>query len=278
MQIKKNIILSCFCFILVNALLSTNANADGDNREIPKSHPVALFTDAIPATDSPSPNKYFSKKSVDEVKAFFDSGRQSTDRFEPYSNQDEKGTVLYTTNLGKRFDLVTISTKATQESYAGQAFGQLQALSMRGMHKENEFKEIESKYSILKSSYFKKVKDQQDHTKSEAEIIYRKYLKIAHPDLEKSSGKQNESEEYKAGKAKAIEMRKQMQEMKAKGDIAGMMNMAQNSKGPQIPKEGQKYMDAMNKDTWATWVECLDEMSKASFQTSITYKSGIAGN
>lgn len=276
MQIKKSIFLSCFCFIFVNALLSTNVNADGDNRPIPKSHPVALFPDAVPSTDSPSPDVYFSKKSVEEVKAFFDSGRQADDKFEPYSEQDGKGTVLYTVNLGKRFDLVAITTKATQESYVGQAFGQLQALSMRGMHTESEFKEIENKYSALKTSYFKKVKDDQDHTKSEAEMIYRKYLKTAHPDLEKSTGKERDSEEYKAGKAKAMEMRKQMQEMKAKGDISGMIGMAQNSKGPQIPKYGQKYMDAMNKDTWATWVECLEEMSKASFQTSITYKSEIA--
>lgn len=274
---KQNRFFQVFfwAFLLSVSIISTAA-ADMDNTEIIVSHPVALYPDAVPESDlSSTPDFYFTKKSIEEVKAFFDSGKQATDRFEPYSGHEAKGTVLYMEKLGKRFDLVTITEKTGQEFYAGQALGQLQALATRGMHSESELREAENKYSKLKSSYFRKINDDNGHSKSESEIIYKKYLQIAHPDLEKSKGQMEQSEDYKAGKAQAAEIKKQMKEMKAKGDIAGMMNLATSGKGPGVPKDAQKYMDAMNKDTWDTWIKCLDEMNTASFPTAIKYKSGI---
>lgn len=280
-MLKKN--RSGLCFIMLLALcfvpVFSKVYADGDGKGIAVSHPVDLYPGGVPVSEeSTKHGNDLTKDNINEVKSFFESKKKTEDKLEPYSEDDQKGSQLVTETMGKRFQLVTMMVRTKADTYVANAFGQLKAMAMRGMHSESELQAIENSYSDLKSAYFRRVKSPDGHNRSESEIIYKKYLQTANPELSKSSSHSDDSAEYQAGKAKAADMRKQMQEMKAKGDIAGIMNMAQKNKtGPGIPKDAQKYVDEMNKDTWSTWVQCLDEMKNAAFHTSISYKSGIIG-
>ena len=71
-----------------------------------------------------------------------------------------------------------------------------------------------------------------------------------------------------------------MQELKAKGDIAGMMQLAQNRKEFHGPPANQREamnlaMDDRNRDTWAIWLKCLQELKSAAYTTKIEYGSGV---
>lgn len=279
MLMKKNVSLFVFFIMVFFLLTASNAFADGDGKEIPLPHSVNLYPDAVPSSEDTEAHGHdLSKNRIDEVKAFFDSGRGPNDRLEPFSEGDQKGSVLVMDKLGKKFELVTITTRTKSDHYVGEAFGQMKALSLRGMHSDAEFREIENSHSDLKGAYFRKIKTPDGNLKSEAEVIYKKYLDMAQGGLDKSSSGSDDSSQQNEGKARAAEMRKQMQEMKAKGDISGIMNMAQKNRSSSgVPKEAQKYMDVMNKDTWSVWVKCLDEMKNAAYYTSINYKSGIIG-
>ena len=74
-----------------------------------------------------------------------------------------------------------------------------------------------------------------------------------------------------------------MKELKAQGDIAGMMALAQNSKKFQGPPAGMEEAAKMadedrNRDTWDIWVKCLKDTSVASYRTRLEYSQAALKN
>ena len=151
------------------------------------------------------------------------------------------------------------------------------------MHTEAELQAAETAYGEVATAYYRTVQDPQTgKTINEGELIVKRAHKAAHPNEAqlKEAGKQNKvSDEEKAA---AQEVKRQMQELKTKGDIAGMMQLAQSRKEFQGPPANQQQamqlaMADMNRDTWPIWINCLQELKAAGYATKIVYSSGVLG-
>lgn len=65
-----------------------------------------------------------------------------------------------------------------------------------------------------------------------------------------------------------------MQALKAMGDIAGMMSLAQKSSASaRQTGPGASAMDAMNKDAWDIGVKCLQDLEKVAYKTRLKYNA-----
>lgn len=156
------------------------------------------------------------------------------------------------------------------------ALGELKGQGMMGKRSEAEYQVLENKYKNLHLAYFRQVTDDQGRSVSEGEKIYRKAYNQAHG--KDKSAVQTDGAAQAAGKAEDQEMKKKMQEMKAKGDIAGIAAMAQQfNKSPEQTKQGAAAMDEMNKamnnDTWDLWVRCLEDIEKVAYRTQLQYNA-----
>jgi hypothetical protein len=64
-----------------------------------------------------------------------------------------------------------------------------------------------------------------------------------------------------------------MQEMKARGDIAGMMQMAQQFQGATKGETANQAAGEMNRDLWPLWSQCLQDMHAVAFRTRLEYSA-----
>jgi hypothetical protein len=141
-----------------------------------------------------------------------------------------------------------------------------------GHHTEDEYKTMENRYRNLTSAYYRTIDDGKGGTVSEGKAIYKKVFDRVHGDMKArtADGKSDKAE----GKARSKAMKMQMQEMKAKGDYAGMMRLVQESKAsPRDTSTGAAAMDDMTKDTWDDWAGCLKDLNSAAYWTRISFSS-----
>jgi hypothetical protein len=226
------------------------------------------------STNPPERTPLISKDPVAKIKKFYESKLQAGDRIEAFENENERGFRLtfYQTIDGKPQSVQLLEvTERIPGTILHDALGELKGLAMKGMHTEAEYQEMEKQYKNLTAAYYRQVDDGEGGTVSEGNRIYRLALNKARGD-EKFEVDEAEVAE---GKKKAKNLQKQMKALKAKGDFAGMMQMAQrNAMSPTDTKAGAAAMKAMAKDTWDIWAACLKDLKAAAYWTRLEFHYG----
>lgn len=250
---------------------STRLYADMDaGEESITPHPLALYPGSVPVYDTDQ-RLLLTKDDVGMVKKFFEANKQEGDRVEP-SNAENRQAFQVTfykkiKNEEQSIQLLEFEEKAP-DSDMHPALGELKAQAMMGKHSDAEYQILENKYKHLHLAFFRQVTDDQGQSISEGEKIYRKVYNQVHGNT--NSGAQTSQDQ--ARKAQGQDLKKQMQEMKAKGDMAGMMQLAQKfNKSPGQTKAGASAMAEMNKDTWDLWAACLKDIEAAAYKTRLQY-------
>lgn len=254
--------------------MAGNARADAGVGVI-QPHLLAVYAPAD-LQDPPDRTQMVSKDPVAKVKKYYEGRLEAGDKIEELQNANEHGFKLtfYQAVDGQpqSVQLLQVTEKLPEEGPGAiihPALGELKGLVQKGLHTEAEYQEMEKQYQNLNLAYYRRVDDGEGGTDDEGERIYRQAKDKAHGG-EKFEVDQNE---LAAGKAKAKELKKQMKALKAKGDIAGMMKLAQQSKLAP-PKGAQKAMDAAAKDTWDIWAACLRDLKAAAYWTKLEFHYG----
>jgi len=257
--------LLLFCVTLGAFVVSADEGA-----EVLIGHPIKIYPGCVQEFDSDQ-TILLTKSSFEDVKKFYDKNKIAGDKLEPFMNDTEKGikVVYHKTIGGKNQSVQELEfTSRIPDTNIHDALGELKAQVLMGNHSEAEYNVLENKYKNLHLAYFKQITDDEGRRTSEGKAIYIKARNTAHP-KKISAGS---DEEVAAGKAKSQDMKKQMQELKAKGDFAGMMRLAQESnKSPRQTTAGAEAMDAIAADTWDLWKKCLEDISQAAYWTKLKY-------
>jgi hypothetical protein len=270
---KKRLIMA----VLAGFIYITNGSAvlfaDG-GEEMPPPRSLPKYGNAVRAFETDD-TLLLTKDSVGTVKEFFDTNKQDGDRVQESPAEGRRRFQMsFFKKIGDReqsVQLLEVEEK-TPDTNLHPALGELKGQVLMGKHSEAEYQALEDKYKTLHLAYFRQVSDDQGRIVSEGEKIYRKAYNQAHG--KDRSAVQTSGADQAAGKAEAQEMKKKMQEMKAKGDIAGMAALAQQfNKAPGQTKQGAAAMDEMNRDTWDLWVKCLEDIEKVAYRTQLKYNA-----
>jgi len=216
---------------------------------------------------------WLTRDGLEGVKKFYESAAGEGERMEsaPSDSGGQGYQMRFYKKIGgeeKSLTLLRLEEKI-EDRNLHPALGELKAQALMGKHSEAEYQALEKKYQKLSRAYFREVSDDQGGTVSEGEKIYRKAYNQAHG---KDKAAVQEGMSDASGKAEAQDMRKKMQEMKARGDMAGMMALAQGaSKSPSQTAPGAAAMAAAARDTWELWVTCLEDLDRAACYTRIQH-------
>jgi hypothetical protein len=270
---KKRLIMA----VLAGFIYITNGSAvlfaDG-GEEMPPPRSLPKYGNAVKVVETDD-TLFLTKDSVDTVKKFFDTNKQDGDRVEESPADGSHGFQMsFFKKIGGREQSVPLARfeEKTQDTNLHPALGELKGQVLMDKHSEAEYQVLEDKYKALHLAYFRQVSDDRGRSVSEGEKIYRRAYNQAHG--KDKSAVQALGEDHVAGKAQAQDMKKKMQEMKAKGDIAGIAAMAQQfNPSPGQAKQGASALDEMNKDTWDLWVKCLEDIEKVAYRTQLKYNA-----
>lgn len=251
------------------------ADSDGE-ADIILAHPISIY----PGSDqefSTDQTTRLTKDGFEEVRTYYEANKDSSDILEPFQQDNENGmhVVFHQVIKGKEQTLVEVTfTSQLENTDFHDALGELQAQVAMGRHSADEYQALSTKYKDIHRAYFRQVDDGDGGTVDEGKMIYRKAYNEAHP-KKQSTGSVSEQA---AGKAKGQDLRKQMQAMKAKGDLAGIMQLAQQAnRSPGQTSEGAAALSAMNQDTWDLWVNCLEDMNQVAYWTRLQYHGNAIG-
>lgn len=252
------------CLLGMNTILY----ADG-GEEMPPPRSLPKYNGAVQVVETDQ-TLLLTKDDIVMVKKFFESKSQSGDRIESIPAEGEKAfRMSFYKNIQGREQSVQLleAVEKIPNDNMHPALGELKGQVMMGKHSEAEYQVQANKYKTLHLAYFRQVTNDQGRTVSEGEKIYRKTYNQVHGKKAAQNGNQDQAQ-----KAQGDDLKKQMQEMKAKGDIAGIMNLAQKSStSPRQTKAGAAAMDEMNKDTWDIWVKCLHDIEAVAYRTQLQY-------
>lgn len=283
-------------------MMPSALHADG-GKEFVTAHAMPLYPGSVAISEGDRSQR-LSKDSLELVESYYRGKLRPGDRIEPFTQGDSSGfCIVYAEKDGgrelkanelcasKKISAATAQTHAFQQTIASAgvtlskvdhpAFNEMSALITRGMHTEAELRAAEQQYGAVATAYYRTVQDTETGKRlGEGELIVKRAHQAAHPNEAqlKAAGKQNRASAE--DKAAAQEVKRQMQELKAKGDIAGMMQLAQSRKEFQGPSANQQQamqlaMADMNRDTWPIWINCLQELQTAGYATKIVYSAGV---
>jgi len=248
--------------------------ADG-GEEMLFAHPMPLYPGSVTASGTAKLAR-LSKDDLAAVKKYFEARLKPGDKVKPFTGDGEAGfEITYTKKVGSR-ELTVLEVRVTAQTEKRpphQAFGELFAQVSAGRHKEAELKALEKEYGEIDSAYFRRNPGQDG---DEAAALLASAHKQAHPDGDKLKAAGRKNKVSDEDKAEAKELKRKMKELKAQGDFAGMMELAQNSKKFQAPPAGQAEAARMaaqdrNRDTWDIWVNCLKDTKAAAYRTRLEY-------
>ena len=299
---RNNFLALIVSAALVMAWLPSSLQADG-GKEFVTAHPMPMYPGSVPASNTDRSHR-LSKDSLDQVQNFFKAHMRPGDRIEPFSKDDGTGfCIVYAEKAGsrelkasevcasKKAPKSTPKNQAIEQTIAGAgvalrkvdhpAFDEMAALVTRGLHSEAELRAAEKEYGGVPAGYFRTVQDPgTGKSIDEGDLILKRAQKEAHPNQEQLRAAGKNSKVSAEDKAAAQDVKRQMQELKAKGDIAGMMQLSQSRKDFQGPPANQREalklaQDDRNRDTWAIWLNCLKELKAAAYVTKMAYSSGV---
>lgn len=256
--------------VLLN-LSATILLADSDREaDIILAHPISIYPGSVQEVSTDQTIR-LTKDRFEEVRTYYEANKDPADRLEPFQQENENGihVVFHKMIKGTEQTLVEVSfTSQPSNTDFHDALGELQAQVAMGKHSADEYQALSARYKEIHRAYFRQVDDGEGGTIDEGKMIYKKAYDEAHP-KNQSTGSVSEQA---AGKAKAQDMRKQMQAMKAKGDIAGIMQLAQQANmSPGQTSAAAAALSAMNQDTWDLWVKCLEDLNQVAYWTRLRY-------
>jgi len=267
MKIGNLLVCAAFC------LLAPGSAFADEGEEILVAHPMPVYPGSVQAGETGKLAR-LAKDDLGAVKKYFESKLLPGDRIVPFSRDGENGfEVTYTKKVGSR-ELTVLEVRVTARSEKRpphQAFGELFAQVSAGRRKETDFKALEKEYGDIDSAYFRGTSGG-----SEDRLILERAHKLAHPDEDKLRAAGRKNKVSAEDKAEAKEFKKKMKELKAQGDIAGMMALAQGNKKFQSAPAGMADAARMagedrNRDTWELWVKCLKETKAAAYRVRLEY-------
>jgi hypothetical protein len=275
MKIKTLAVCAALCAAAGVAPVALLAD---DGGEVLAAHPMPLYPGSV-QVDEKDHLARLTKDGPEAVKKFFEARLQPGDKIEPFSGDGEAGfTVFYSKKLDGRLQTVQELrvTARTEKRPPHQAFGELFSQVSSGRHKEAELKALEKEYGDIDSAYFRR--GAAGARGDEATQILAAAHKQAHPDEARLKAAGKKGKVSADDKAEAKELKKKMKELKAQGDIAGMMALAQSNKKFQAPPAQQMEAAALaaedrNRDTWDLWVKCLKDTKAAAYRTRLEYSS-----
>lgn len=248
-----------------------------DDTRMVLAHPVAAYPGTVKYVTTDD-RVVLTKDSLRAVEGFYRTRLRRGDQFHSLTTEDTQGQVVKYHEVmdGREYALMEVSFEAKRPTgNLHPALGELKAQAMMKPAREAEYKRLEKEYQCLETAFYRMVEDDSGRLVSEGERIYRAvYRKVHAPEKLKMS-----EDEKAEGKAKSQALKQQMQALKAKGDIAGMMKLAQESQAsPRQTRVGGAAMDAAAQDTWDIWVACLRDLKAAAYWTKIHYHAPLASN
>ena len=266
-MVRKVIFFLCICGVILTSGAENDALADGGKDFF--GHTVERYGNVAQAADTDE-TQFLTRDSVEVVREFFEQTKQNGDRVDPVEIKGKSAySLVYAGPEVQRPVLLVSFEEKNQDSNIHPALGELKAQAMMGRHSQDEYQALENRHKRLHLAYFREVDDGQGGMVSEGEKIYRATYDEVHGPTKAAMKAQSPSPSQKA---EAAALRQQMQDMKAKGDLAGMMAMAQKfNPSPNQTAPGATAMKAAGEDTWDTWVRCLQDMEAVAYRTRIMY-------
>ena len=274
-MLKTSLVMSLFFWFFFFCIQPVMLFA-GKGDKVILAHPVTVYPGSIREVATER-TIWLTKDKFADVKKYYETKKDPGDRLEPFRKENETGInlVLHKTINGQNQSVLEAQVSSrTPDSNFHKALRELQAQAAMGKHSQAEYQQLEEKYKDLHLAYFRQIEDADGRMISEGEVIYRKAWKEAHPKTKSTDS----AAEHTEGKARAQEQKRQMQELKTKGDIAETMQLAQQSnKSPSQTSADAAAMSAMNRDTWDLWVKCLEDVNRAAFWTRLYFNSNALG-
>lgn len=266
-MVRKVIFLLCICGIIMASGVENDALADGGKDFF--GHTVERYGNVVQAVDTDE-TQFLTRDSVEAVREFFQQTLKNGDRIEPVEMKGKTAySLVYAGPEVQRPVLLVSFEEKNPNTNIHPALGELKAQAMMGRHSQDEYQALESRYQRLHLAYFRDVDDGQGGMVSEGEKIYRATYDQVHGPTKAAMKAQSPTQSQKG---EAASLRQQMQDMKAKGDIAGMMAMAQKfNPSPNQTAPGATAMKAAGEDTWDTWVRCLRDIEAVAYRSRIMY-------
>ncbi|MDP2811145.1 MAG: hypothetical protein Q8O34_13450 [Rhodocyclaceae bacterium] len=269
---KKTVVLLLAAGLLGATLGITAVQAD-EGREVIQVHPLSVYPGAV-RMHSTDRTLLLSKDSLAKARPFYEANKKAGDRITPYQSEGEQGFRLtyHRTIEGKEQSVLEMqATERKSTTNLHPALGELMAQAMMGKRSMAEYKVLEGQYKSLDTAYYRFVDDGDGGSVDDGNQIYRKAYNRAHGKDKARAGDSERSQ----GRAEAQERKRKMQELKAKGDYAGMVQFAQqHSTSPRQTTAGAAAMDAASNDTWDLWVSCLKDLKAAAYWSKLEYHDG----
>lgn len=268
-MVRKVILVFCITGIVMVYGIHKSALADGGSDFF--GHTVRRYDNVMQAVETDE-TRFLTKDSVEDVRQFFEQTRQKGDRVDPVELKGMSAyNLVYAGPEVQRPMLLVSFEERDPDANIHPALGELKAQAMMGRRPMQEYDALENRYRRLHLAFFREADDGRGGTVSEGEKIYRATYAQVHGPTKAAMKSQAPDQSQKA---EAAALKQQMQEMKAKGDIAGMMQMARKfTPAPDQTAPGATAMKAAGADTWDIWVRCLQDIEAVAYRTRISYSN-----
>ena len=266
---KTHIIMSMLA--VVAYFFATNTVLADDPGKIFIPHQVQEYPGSIRRAEGDR-NTLLSKDKMPAILAYYQKYKIHGDRIEQFEDDWSTGfQVIYTENIdGKQQSAVLLTVrqkKATERMHP--ALGELFMQTKFGRHSEQEFRLVEKQYAQVSTAFYRLVDDGNGKYISEGDLIYKK----TYASVYGKGQMQKPDNETSQMKNSTRDIRQQAQEMKARGDMAGLAQLAQQSRAHSgQTQEGASAMDMATKDTWNTWLKCLQDLDATAYRTQISLR------
>lgn len=255
-------------------LLPLLAHADSGCELIPAARPVRAHPGSVAASDGMTPpyRHRLSKQGMADIRNAYAGQLQAGEFFQEKAENDARTLALFQRQAacGQTRDVLAlkISERTADNPNASQAFGALKAMTLLGQHSEAEYQQVLTQYGLALKAYFRSIAAPEGQLVDEGRLILDRCRK------QEAQQRGQTTPATSADKQQASDMRAKMQEMKARGDIAGMMQMAQQfqsgGRGNAAANQGKQEMD---RDLWPLWLQCVKDMHAAAYLTRLDYSA-----
>lgn len=256
-------------------LLPLSASADGGCEFIPAAKPVKMLPGSVPASDDQPPprRERLSKQRLPDIRNSYARLLAPGDSFQEKTSPETRTLILFQRQAacGTTRDVpaLKISERTADNPNVSKAFTALKAMTLLGQHSEAEYQQTLSRHGSALKAYFRTVPAPDGQLIDEGRLILdrcRKEEAGQRGTLAPATSADN--------KQQARELRARMQEMKARGDLAGMMQAAQQfqneGRGNAAASQGKQEM---NRDLWPLWLQCVQDLHAAAYLTRLEYSA-----
>ena len=255
-------------------LIPLLAHADGGCEHIPSARPVKAYPGSVAASDGMPPpfQQRLSKQGMADIRNVYAGQLQTGEFFQEKAENEARTLALFQrqTACGQTREVLALklNERTADNPNASQAFGALKAMTLLGQHSEAEYQQVLTQYGLALKAYFRSIYAPDGKLIDEGRLILERCRK------QEAQQRGETAPATSAEKQQAGEMRAKMQEMKARCDIAGMMQMAQqfqsSGRSNAAANQGRQEMD---RDLWPLWLQCVKDMHTAAYRTRLDYSA-----